>query len=153
MAKPIHSAVGEQFARGDEKTVKLGRSGYRHGEIPYTVEAVSGIPYDLILQFIPRLIHTLKHPCFVVRDIRADIDVLEEIERSRYGKRVLETRLPIAEEIGMQNFFFLDILHRDTALKGISEGDFLVPTFISHRFFSFEWFGLTQVERKLWQLE
>ena len=116
MAEPIHSAVGEQLARGDEEAIELGRSGYRHREVPHAVKAVCCIPHDLILHLIPRLIHTLKHPCFVVRDIRADIDVLEEIERSRYGQRVLKAGLPIAEEVGVQNFFFLDVLHRDTAL-------------------------------------
>ena len=138
MSELLHLALGEEFLDGGVEGIKFGAERYPHIEVKHIVEAIGGVAVQLLLLLIPCLVHTLEIHAVGHVDARRNAQILKEHERSRDRDRVLETCLPIAEEIGMDKLTLLHIVDSDTPVSGVTEADFLIPFLFADGFLPLE---------------
>ena len=127
----------------------------RHVEVVVIqmVESVGRVPAQVIFRVgVVGLGHLSEEPYGIVVEARRYVDVVEQVERRRYGNLVLDAVHHLVEDVGRKQFVLLG-LDRVGEATGIGDRNLLVPPLFAYGIFSPEGKDLRHVERSARQGE
>ena len=137
-----------RMAREIVHAVHLGRGAHVEVVAVEVVETVGRVPPLVILRLgVVGAAHVAEGPQRVVVEARRYVDVVEQVERRRYGDRMGDARVQFVEQVAVQRGKLV-FLGRQVGVErgGVGEGDLLIPALLADGVFAAEGVEFVRVE-------
>ena len=112
------------------------------------VETVDGVAHHCLFHLVPTLLHLPCVPASFVVERWHHVDVFQHLERCLNRNRVLDTVLPVLDQVALQQFVLLRL---DAVLQRslVVHRYFLIPALLAHHLLPSERVDALQVDAQV----